>query len=140
MGTHRSTLEITTENFLTLRGNCIIATNCSKAVNDFTPKLKKAIQKGKKIKVSLTAGPFQDSFYGFGNKSLLLSDKTSIVFRLSNFISERTALVNCSKNAAEINRNLIKYLQNPKNQLLIRFYEDKMQNSDELCLKFPENP
>lgn len=139
LGTHRSTLEITTENFLTPRGNCIIATRSSKAVGNFSPELKKAIQLGAKIKVTLSAGPYQDNFFGFGNQSLDLTSKTSIVFRLSEFISDRTALINCSKNAAEINRNLISYLQDPQNQLIIRFYEEKNDQNDEICLKFPEN-
>ncbi len=139
LGTHRSTMEITTEDFLTPRGNCIIATNCPKAVNNFSPELKNAIQSGKKIKVRLSAGPYEDIFYGYGDKSLKLSDTTSMVFRLSDFISERTALINCSKNAAEINRDLIIYLQDPKNRLTIRFFEDKQEKTDELCLKFPEN-
>ncbi|UYP46522.1 hypothetical protein NEF87_002807 [Candidatus Lokiarchaeum ossiferum] len=139
LGTHRSTIEITTEKFLTPRGNCIIATRSTKAVGNFSPELKKAIQKGAKIKVSLSAGPYQDFFFGFGNKFLNMTSEISIVFRLSEFISDRTALINCSKNAAEINRNLISYLQNPHNQLHVRFYEEKKCQNDELCLKFPEN-
>ena len=34
LGTHRTTIEITTEDFLTTNGNCIIGVMSSKSVND----------------------------------------------------------------------------------------------------------
>jgi hypothetical protein len=63
----------------------------------------------------------QDSFYGYGNKELKLMDKEDIVFRKSNFISDRTVLVNCTKSSNDINPELIKKLKIPGNRLSLIF-------------------
>jgi uncharacterized protein len=127
LGTHQKTLEITTENYLTSRGNCIIAINASKSVKDFSQELKKAILDEKKIEVLLQAGQYFESFQGHGSVDLELSNSISMVFRLSSFISDRTALINCTKNSADLNRNFIKFLQNPNHKLIMQFFLAKNQ-------------
>ena len=122
LGTHRTTIEITTEDFLTTNGNCIIGILSSKSVNDYNPKLKEAIQNGNTIEVEMVAGPFKEKIVGIGHKELLLSNEISMVFRLSEFISDRTALINCSKSSIALNRNFINYLKIPSNILIVQFY------------------
>ena len=123
LGTHRTTIEITTENFLTTNGNCIIGIMSSKSVNDYSPKLKESIQNGSKIEIEMIAGPYREIINGFGHKDLTLSNEISMVFRLSEFISDRTALIGCSKSSIELDRNFVKYLKNPSNKLQINFYQ-----------------
>jgi len=123
LGTHRTTIEITTENFLTTNGNCIIGVMSSKSVNDYSPKLKESIQNGNRIEIEMIAGPFREIISGIGHKDLTLSNEISMVFRLSEFISDRTALIDCSKSSIELDRNFIKYLRDPSNSLLVRFYQ-----------------
>jgi hypothetical protein len=126
LSTHQTTLEITTEDFLTRRGNCIIAINGTKAVADFSQKLKNAIQKEKKIYVHLKSGPFEDNFQGYGHKELTLTNQVSMVFRKSNFISDRTALIRCNKASMDLNRKLVEYLQIPSHRLYISLYVDEI--------------
>jgi hypothetical protein len=123
LGTHRTTIEITTENFLTSNGNCIIGVMSSKSVNDYSSKLKESIQNGNRIEIEMIAGPFREVISGIGHKDLALSNEISMVFRLSEFISDRTAIIGCSKSSIELNRNFIKYLKNPSNKLLVHFYQ-----------------
>ena len=123
LGTHRTTIEITTENFLTTNGNCIIGIMSSKSVNDFNPKLKETIQNGYKIEIEMIAGPFREKIIGVGHKDLTLSNVVSMVFRLSEFISDRTALIGCSKSSIELDRNFINYLKDPSHKLLVHFYQ-----------------
>lgn len=122
LGTHPTTLEVTKEDFLTLRGTCIIGINASKAANDLNEKLKKIIQSGKEIGVFLKAGKFWDVFSGFGDSNLTLSNSISIVFRRSTFISDRTVLIACLKSAKDISRNLVQSLQDPNQMLEIFFF------------------
>ena len=122
LGTHKTTLEVTREDFLTKRGNCIIGINANKSVLDFKPKLKEAIKSGKKIKVVIRSGKFEDHFFGFGNPKLKLSNPVSMVFRKSEFVSDRTALIKCTKSSLEINRNLIKNLKSLHNEVELSFY------------------
>ncbi|MFX1570660.1 MAG: DUF371 domain-containing protein [Promethearchaeota archaeon] len=119
--THSTTIEITKEKSLTKKGNCIIGIGASKACFDLNNDLKTKIKDGTKFKITLKIGKFQDSFYGFGNKELKLLDKNDMVFRKSDFICDRTVLINCSKSSNEINRELIKKLIIPETQLLIIF-------------------
>ena len=123
LGTHRTTIEITREDFLTTNGDCIIGIMSSKSVNDYNPKLKEAIQNGNLIEIEMVAGPFREKIIGIGHKELPLSNEISMVFRLSEFISDRTALINCSKSSIELDRNFINYLKNPSNKLTVTFYQ-----------------
>ena len=122
LSTHKTTLEITKEDFLTKRGDCIIGINSNKSVADYSLPLKEAIQSGKKISVYLECGDFSDNFTGYGHPELALTSPISMVFRKSDFISDRTALIQCSKSSKQVNRELISLLQHDSQQLKIFFY------------------
>ena len=117
--THRSTIEITKEISLTKRGDCIIGVNASKACKDLVKDLKTQIKKGTKFKVILKTDDVEDYFYGYGNQKLRLLDKNDMVFRKSDFICDRTILINCSKSSIELNKELTRSLRNPDTKLLI---------------------
>jgi len=119
--THSTTIEITKEKSLTKKGNCIIGINASKACFDLNPNLKKKIKDGCRIKITLKLNYLQDSFFGFGSKEMRLLDKNDMVFRKSNFICDRTVLINCTKSSNEINRELIENLKIPGKKLSIIF-------------------
>ncbi|MFX0035052.1 MAG: DUF371 domain-containing protein [Candidatus Hermodarchaeota archaeon] len=119
--THSTTVEITKEKSLTETGNCIIGINASKACFDLNENLKQKIKDGNKIKITLKLEDLQDSFFGFGSKDLRLLNKKDMVFRKSNFICDRTVLVNCNKSSNEISRELIEKLKNPGKKLSIIF-------------------
>lgn len=123
--THSSTIEITKDKSLTKKGDCIICVNASKACNDLTLEIKNQIKSGKKFKVILNVENIKDYFYGYGNKRLRLLDKNDMVFRKSNFICDRTVLINCSKSSIELNRDLTRILRKPKTKLLISLEIDE---------------
>ena len=115
--THRTTIELTKETNLTKKGDCVLAVKASKACFDLAPELKNQIKNGNKFKVKLEVDDIQDYFYGFGNKELKLIDKSDMVFRKSDFICDRTVLINCSKSSKELSRELIERLKNPEKKL-----------------------
>ncbi|MFX0003674.1 MAG: DUF371 domain-containing protein [Candidatus Hodarchaeota archaeon] len=121
LSTHKTTIELTKAKSLTKKGNCIIGINATKACFDLSSNLKQQINDGKKVKVTLKVDNLQDSFYGFGNKKLRLLDKKDIVFRKSNYICNRTILINCTKSSNEIDPKLIEKLKVPGKKLLIIF-------------------
>ena len=123
--THDSTIEITKDKSLTKKGDCIIGVNASKACNDLILEIKNQIKSGKKFKVILNVEDIKDYFYGYGNKRLRLLDKNDMVFRKSNFICDRTVLINCSKSSIELNRDLTRILRKPKTILLISLEIDE---------------
>lgn len=123
--THNTTIEITKDTHLTKRGNCILGINASKACYDFNPEFKKKLQQNKQVKISIKIDDLIDSFYGFGSSDLLLSNKKDMVFRKSNFICERTVLINCTKSSTELNRELVKKLSMPGKRFSITFEMDE---------------
>lgn len=117
LGTHKTTIEITKEKDLTLKGDCIIGINADKACSDLNIKLKQEIRKENKFKVVIKLNNISETFYGWGHKGLKLSSSRDIVFRKSNFICNRTILINCTKSSQDLNRTLIEKLKN-ENQLI----------------------
>ncbi|MFX1408731.1 MAG: DUF371 domain-containing protein [Promethearchaeota archaeon] len=118
---HKTTIEITKDKDLTKKGSCIIGIKASKACIDLDPKLKENIINENKIKVTFKVGNLKDSFYGFGHKSLRLLNKKDIVFRKSNYICDRTILINCTKSSNELNRELVENLKDSRKKFSIIF-------------------
>jgi len=118
---HNTTIELTKDNYLTKNGTCILGIKASKACYDLNPLLKKKIKNGEKIDVIIKVDEISDSFCGYGHKNLTLLSKKDIVFRKSDFICDRTILINCTKSSNELSRNIIKRLVNPKKQFSIFF-------------------
>ncbi len=118
---HNSTIEITKENYLTIKGTCVLGINSSKACFDLDSKLKHEIWNGAKIEVVIQVEEFYDNFYGFGNKLLSLLHKSDIVFRKSDFICDRTVLINCSKSSSDLNRDLVNSLTSPNKEIKLTF-------------------
>ena len=118
---HNTTIELTKDNYLTKKGTCILGIKASKACYDLNPLLKKKIKNGEKIDVIIKVDDISESFCGYGNKKLTLLSKKDMVFRKSDFICDRTILINCTKSSNELNRNIIKKLINPKKKFSILF-------------------
>jgi len=64
---------------------------------------------------------FHDKFHGFGSKLLPLSHELDLVFRKSDFICDRTVLINCSKSSSDLNRNLVKILTSSNKEIKLTF-------------------
>ncbi len=119
--THNTTIELTKDDYLTKKGVCILGIKASKACYDLNPVLKKKIKNGEKIDVVIKVDDIVDSFYGYGSNNLTLLSKKDLVFRKSNYICDRTILINCTKSSRELNRNIISKLTNSKKNISILF-------------------
>jgi hypothetical protein len=109
---HRTTLEITREEHLTLRGDCIIAVNSEKSVSDLVPEVKQAIRhEGAKVMLMLRLLDVEEVISGHGSEKLLLTSPLSIVCRKSDYICPRTLMIRCDKAAIDVNRELVEYLR-----------------------------
>jgi hypothetical protein len=111
---HESTMEITKEDFLTERGDCIIGIRANKACNDLSEEFKIALKSGAKIKIILEVENEREEFYGFGSPALKLTDNKSIVIRKSDYIDERTAIILSDKAAKDLKRSLVEKLKEEK--------------------------
>ena len=123
--THKTTIELTKDNYVSVKGNCILGIKASKSCNDLNSNLKKIIRSGNvKVKVTISIGKIADSFFGFGNKDLTLLNKNDIVFRLSEYICDRTVLIKCTKSSKDLNRNLVSKLKSPNTKFYLTFEKE----------------
>lgn len=119
---HRSTLEITKDNYLTERGDCIIGIRASHSCSDLPIDLKRYLLNGGRIEVIFRIGNLKDKLIAYGDKNLILKDDRSIVIRKSNFIDARTLAIRSNKAAKDINREIIKRLvKGEKLEIIIRY-------------------
>lgn len=120
--THKSTLEITKDSFLTERGDCIIGISSNYSVKDLPEDLKDHLLNEGKIKITIKVDDLIDDIIAYGSKRLLLTNNKSIVIRKSNYIDDRTLAINSNKSAIDIDRKLIERLKNEKNMDFVIYY------------------
>ncbi|MEM1619145.1 MAG: DUF371 domain-containing protein [Fervidicoccaceae archaeon] len=108
---HEGTLEITRDEDLTPRGDCIIGVSADKAARDLSPRLKGLLREGRPLLVVLAAGGFVDFLECSGSPELELSDPERIVVRRSGYIEPSTLCVRASKAARDIDRRLVASLR-----------------------------
>jgi len=118
--THKTTMEITKDDYLTKRGNCIIAVKSQKACSDLNEKLKELIKKdGAKIIIKLSVNGLEEIIEAEGSKMLTLTSNRSIVIRKSDYIDERTLAIRANKSSAELSREFIKKLRSSNSKVRI---------------------
>ncbi len=118
---HQKTIEITKEENLTPRGDCIIGVNASYACNDLPDSLKQKLQdSNSRIKFSVLVDSHVFEINGFGSKELSLTHCDDIVIRKSSFVYPRTLAVKCDNASDSIPREMIKLLQNPSQKGIFR--------------------
>ncbi len=127
-GTHKSTLEITTEKHLTDKGDCIIGVNAKTACNTLNSKIKEEIQKdNNQITIELIVEDMKFKTKAMGSSKLSLKHKKDIVLRKSKFTCTRTVGINAENAAIDIPREMISKLRNPNVKGLFRIIIGKTE-------------
>lgn len=118
---HKTTLEITRDESLTPRGDCIIAVRASKGVADLEPTFKDLVRRESSILIIvLEAGGFRDVVIARGSEKLQLSDSRRIIVRKSRYIESATLGIEANKAARDLSRDLIASLRNPNTKLVAK--------------------
>ena len=117
---NKMTLEITKENHLTKRGDCIIALEANKAARDLNPEFKK-LAKNEKAKITITIEADNDVevIKAHGSPQLSFTHPTDMVVRKSDYTCSRTLAVHADKAAKDLSKALIKKLQDPKQRVKV---------------------
>ena len=107
--THKTTIEITKDSYLTGRGDCILGINADKGLRD----LKEFLNQNKKrrIQVDLMVENLVESIKGYLDPRLTFLDENDIVIRKSSYVCDRTLMIQADKSAAEINRKIVRKLK-----------------------------
>ncbi|ELY48160.1 MULTISPECIES: DUF371 domain-containing protein [Natronorubrum] len=105
---HSSTFEVTTDDFLTPAGDCILAIEADRAPADFDPDFIAACQdREATITVTIEAGGHTDSVSGRGDPDLELTNERSLVGRTSEYVDDRTIMNDAPFAAEGFDRDLV---------------------------------
>ncbi len=117
---HKTTLEITKEKELSIRGDCIIAVSADKGLPDLKPRFRELLRReNAKLTILIDAGDVVDVVRAFGSPMLILSHPTDMVVRKSGYICGRTLAIRADKAACDLSRALVKKLQTPEQRVEI---------------------
>ena len=123
--THRSTLEITKEDYLTPRGDCIICVKANKGLKELSDEIKEALKSGKKVKIRITADDIVDEVEAVGDGKLTFENEISMVIRKSEYVDGRTLAIRVNKAARDIKRELVEKLRNPEQRVVVEIIVDE---------------
>jgi len=112
---HPTTIEVTTEEYLTENGDCIIGVGATKGCGGLRVDLKERLrQEGSKVKIRLIVGGESYELNARGDPRLALSNPHEVVIRKSDFVSDRTLAVKADSAARDLPRKLVHLLRDPK--------------------------
>lgn len=118
---HPTTFEITKDNELTRRGDCVIAVKATKGLREMSADFKALCRNDEtRIIVELHAAGVLEVIEGRGSRRLALDHPTEMVGRKSSFASDRTFMILADKAACDIDRHLVSVLRSVETKLLVR--------------------
>ena len=113
--THRTTFEVTKEETLSKRGDCIVAVEATKAAANLPVEFKEAARKeGARITVTIEADELKETVEAKGSPQLQFTHHTDLVVRKSSYVCGRTLAINADKAAIDFSRELVEKLKDPK--------------------------
>ena len=118
--TNKTTFEITKEDYLTKRGDCIIAVGATKGAIDLNQRFKAAARsQDARITIKIEVNGEKETVTAWGNPKLSFTHPTDLVVRKSDYICGRTLAVRADKAACDLSRRLIEKLRNPNQKVKI---------------------
>ncbi|MDQ3727043.1 MAG: DUF371 domain-containing protein [Thermoproteota archaeon] len=118
---HAKTIEITKDEHLTPRGDCIIGVKANKACADLDESFKHRLKSNLSvIKIEIMAGDESFLISGRGDERLSMLNANDIVIRKTNFVCPRTMSVLCDKASSDVPRKLVRILQDQETKGIFR--------------------
>jgi len=118
--TNKTTFEITRENHLTKRGDCVIAVGATKGATDLNPRFKTvARNQSARITIKIEVDREEEIVTAWGNPRLSFTHPTDLVVRKSDYVCGRTLAIRADKAARDLSRKLVEKLRNPNQKVKI---------------------
>lgn len=117
---HKTTLEITKDDYLTRRGDCIIALKSEKACSDLSDELKNSLRReGSIVRLILESKGIVEEVKAMGSRRLILNDPRSIVLRKSDYVDSRTLAIRADKAARDLKRDFVETIKDKRSVIQI---------------------
>jgi len=111
---HPTTIEVTRDPNLTIRGDCIIGVRADKGLSDLSSGVRESIRtKGSRLSLTLEVLSERFLIRAAGSSLLTLEDPHEMVVRKSDFISPRTLAIGADAAAKDVPRKIVESLRNP---------------------------
>jgi hypothetical protein len=123
---HPTTLEVTKDEFLTPRGDCIVGVASNKGASEIDNCVKEVLRGGGRLLAVLVVenGLF-DYIAAEGSDSMTFSDDRRIIIRRSTYVDGSTVGIKASKAAKDIRRDIVESLkQGLRGYLILAVAED----------------
>lgn len=107
-GAHESTLELTSDDYLTPAGDCIVGIEADRVPADFDSAFVVACQDGDaEITATLETDNYEVEVTGRGHPDLSFENDRSLVIRTSEYVDDRTVMIDAEIAAADLSRDLV---------------------------------
>ena len=105
---HTSTFELTSDDYLTPAGDCILAIEADRVPADFDESFVQACQQADATVVAtIEADSHTERVTGRGHPDLTFASDRSLVCRTSEYVDDRTVAVGMDAAAADLGRDLV---------------------------------
>ncbi|WP_262175769.1 DUF371 domain-containing protein [Haloarcula laminariae] len=105
---HASTLEVTSDDFLTPAGDCILGVEADTVPADLDDEFTEACRSADAtITATLDAGGHRAVVEGSGHPDLSFENERSHVLRTSDYVDDRTVMVGADAAAGDVDRDLV---------------------------------
>ncbi len=118
---HSKTIEITRDDHLTLRGDCIIGVRASKACADLDQNLRRRLRSNDSVvRIEIMVGDESFLINGKGDERFTLQNPHDIVIRKTGFVCPRTMSVRCDRASSDVPRKMVRMLQDTEERGIFR--------------------
>lgn len=118
---HAKTIEITKDEHLTPRGDCIIGVKANKACADLDESFKHRLKSNSSVvRIEIMVGDESFLILGMGDERLSMLNAHDIVIRKTNFVCPRTMSVLCDKASSDLPRKLVSMLRDQETKGIFR--------------------
>ena len=105
---HTSTFELTSDNYLTPAGDCILAIEADRVPAEFDESFVQACQRADAtIVATIEVDGHTERITGQGHPDLTFASDRSLVCRTSEYVDDRTVAVGMDAAAADLGRDLV---------------------------------
>ncbi len=111
IGEHKTTVEITTEDYLTKQGTCIVGVQATQKLSEFSSEIRALVSlETTRIVLVMEVAGIKEQVTGTGGSALTYTDSISMVARTSLFQCGRTLMINADKAASDLSREFVNKL------------------------------
>ena len=118
---HPKSIEITTDGYLTPRGDCIIGIRANKGCANLSESIRRGLKSASAIvKIEIMTGNESLAIKGRGDERLSMLNPQDIVLRRTNFVCPRTMSILCDKASSDVPREIVRLLQHQEQKGILR--------------------